>query len=287
MVNGRIKNKAGLGRLATRRNLVYGAIGIIFVAAFLTGFGEMKFAAFETHPDWEISINYNKFDGTEDIWVQIYTGSDEILNRTLHWAKVDSGSNLVVEDSIVMDELKYIDIGYVYGAYVTEDFAIGDTFNYYVVVIDGESVETTSETRFVTFVEGDSEEPALIAGCADGASIEMIEDTTGNVISWTFTDDSPSTYSIVDQDEIEVATGTWESGVAINYTLDGLAVGHYQFTMFIRDINMNGRPYTVYVEVIEEPTPQDEIEKFINENAIPVVIVLVIVVAVIAMQRRR
>ena len=287
MAKGRIKNKAGLGSHMTRRNLIYGAIGVIFIVVLFTGFGGMELSAFAEHSDWEISIQYNKYDGTEDIWVQVDTGSDVVLNRTLHWSRVDSDSNLVVEDSIVMDEQVYTPAGYAYGAYVTEDFAIGDTFNYYVVVIDAGDVMTTSETRFVTFVEGDSEEPVLIAGCADGVTIEMIEDTTGNVLSWTFTDDSPSVYNIIDQDGAGVAIGTWESGVAINYTIDGLGVGSYVFTIYIMDINMNGRSYDVNVNVIEERTTEEELEKFINENAIPVVIVLVVLVAVFAMQRRK
>lgn len=287
MAKGRVKNKAGLGRLATRRNLVYGGIAVIFVVALLTGFGGMELSAFAEHEDWEISIQYNKFDGTEDIWVQVDTGSDVVLNRTLHWSRIDSDSNLVVEDSIVMDEQVYTPAGFAYGAYVTEDFAIGDTFNYYVVIIDAGDVTTTSETRFVTFVEGDSEEPVLIAGCADETEVEIVEGTTGNFIFWTFTDDNPGTYCIIDQDGNELESGDWESGVAINYTIDGLAVGHYMFTILIKDVNMNGRSYDVNVDVIEERTAEEELEKFINENAVPVAIGLVIVVVLVAMQRRR
>jgi len=57
---------------------------------------------------------------------------------------------------------------------------------------------------------------------------------TGNSITWTATDDNPSTYTVI-RGTAQVASGSWSSGSPITVSVDGLSEGTYTYTCTVND----------------------------------------------------
>jgi len=73
----------------------------------------------------------------------------------------------------------------------------------------------------------------------------------GNVIAWHPFDLHPASYGILRNDSI-VRSGGWD-GSAITILVDGLAIGAYNFTLIVRDVQGNWVSGTVFVTVIAVP----------------------------------
>ncbi len=74
---------------------------------------------------------------------------------------------------------------------------------------------------------------------------------TGNAIVWHPFDLHPASYSI-QRDGSTVRSGAWD-GSAITIVVDGLAIGFYNFTVIVRDVQGNWVSGTVLVNVIASP----------------------------------
>ena len=57
---------------------------------------------------------------------------------------------------------------------------------------------------------------------------------TGNSITWTATDDNPTTYTVT-RGGTQVASGSWTSGSPITVSVDGLSIGSYTYTITVND----------------------------------------------------
>ncbi len=94
---------------------------------------------------------------------------------------------------------------------------------------------------------------AIPASQVEGPSITPQSDityefgSTGNQISWPVSDSNPDTYNIF-RNSIEIETGVWVSGNIV-IDLDGLAVGHYNYTLEVHDTDGYSSIDTVLVDV--------------------------------------
>jgi hypothetical protein len=84
------------------------------------------------------------------------------------------------------------------------------------------------------------------------ANIEYVEGTTGNILEWQCSDSYPSTYEIF-MDSISQISGTWTSLESINFNVDRLTVGEYNYTIVVMDASGNSASHTITVRVIEDP----------------------------------
>ncbi len=133
------------------------------------------------------------------------------------------------------------------------DFYFGDTYGVCLI----EATEAGFDVDVIVANGSTVYEFSIAAPAADiylptitsPNDVTMTEGTTGNNVSWTVTDANPGTYSI-DQDGTEVATGSWQSGVAIVYSLDSLTEGDYVLAISAEDENGNSVTDSVSVKVI-------------------------------------
>jgi hypothetical protein len=88
-------------------------------------------------------------------------------------------------------------------------------------------------------------------------NITMIEDSIGNILSWTASDNDPSpgSYEIYLNGSLFEAND-WFSGEAVEINIDHLLKGIYNFTIIINDVNANSASSTVFVTVLDLTSPE-------------------------------
>jgi len=108
-----------------------------------------------------------------------------------------------------------------------DGLAIG-FYNYTIVATDGYG-GTVQDTVIVQVLNG-------IPWITQPYDTTYTWDQTGVAVSWTITDLSATTpvYTIYADGHV-IATGTWDSGVAVTLNLDGIAPGTYNFTIVVID----------------------------------------------------
>ena len=84
------------------------------------------------------------------------------------------------------------------------------------------------------------------------SDVSYQEGETGNSITWTATDDNPTTYTVTQNGTI-VESGSWDSGNPITINVDGLSFGLYIYTITVYDGSGNDATDSVYVLVHEVP----------------------------------
>ncbi len=130
-------------------------------------------------------------------------------------------------------------------------------YNYTVIVLDigGNSV---SDTVFVSVTEKfvDSTPPTIDAP----PDIEYEEETTGNGITWTPSDEYPDSYDVI-RDGVVIESGSWTGG-QISVGIDGLSPGIYVYRLIVYDIAENSASNSVTVTVNEKFV--DEIDPTID-----------------------
>ncbi|MHA2030385.1 MAG: LamG-like jellyroll fold domain-containing protein, partial [Candidatus Kariarchaeaceae archaeon] len=85
--------------------------------------------------------------------------------------------------------------------------------------------------------------------------LQYNETYTGNSLIWNSTDSYPDTYTLY-RNGTEVATlVSWDSSSSINYNVDGLSKGVYNFTIVIFDQSSNSVLDEVWVTVVDSTPP--------------------------------
>jgi hypothetical protein len=79
--------------------------------------------------------------------------------------------------------------------------------------------------------------------------VTFVEGATSQNITWTATDDNPTTYEITLLNGTVIGSGSWTSGNAIMLDLDGFEAGTYECTITVYDIGSNYATDTVLVTV--------------------------------------
>ncbi|MBY9005545.1 MAG: hypothetical protein KGD63_02200, partial [Candidatus Lokiarchaeota archaeon] len=84
------------------------------------------------------------------------------------------------------------------------------------------------------------------------ANVNYEEGETGNSITWTATDDNPTSY-IITQNGQQVASGSWSSGSGITINVDNLSPGTYTYICTVSDVDGLTDSDSVSVTVTEIP----------------------------------
>ncbi|MHA2032877.1 MAG: hypothetical protein ACW99Q_26205, partial [Candidatus Kariarchaeaceae archaeon] len=121
------------------------------------------------------------------------------------------------------------------------------TYEYNITISDGSS-NFLWDVVEVTVVDGT--EPVIDSP----ADIEYELGSSGNYIQWNAADPHPDSYEIWNSTNL-LNSGSWISEIPINYTIDGLGIGIYNFTIIISDSWGNSDVDTVYVNVVDTTSP--------------------------------
>lgn len=81
-------------------------------------------------------------------------------------------------------------------------------------------------------------------------NVEFIQGTSGNILHISLSDINPYTYSLF-QNGTLIDTGTWTNGSNIDWNLDSLTAGYYNFTISVSDLSGNSVSKTVIVHVTQ------------------------------------
>jgi hypothetical protein len=125
----------------------------------------------------------------------------------------------------------------------------GGIYNY-TIVVNSTSGDSFTETIWITIT--DTLPPEL--NSLQGNNYEQGD--TNNEISWTFTDNSPATYDVLQNGSEIVTDQPWSSGIPIVLNVDGLSVGTHEFTIIISDTIGNIEVATILVEVTDTTPPE-------------------------------
>jgi hypothetical protein len=119
-------------------------------------------------------------------------------------------------------------------------------YNFTVIVFDT-SGNSAQDTTFVTII--DDTTPSI----DNPIDIEYSLGSTGNTIVWNVSDTNPDTFTIF-RNEVLIRAGSW-TGAPIIESIDGLAIGVYNFTLLVNDTSGNWISDEVNVSVIFPPEP--------------------------------
>jgi ABC-type transport system substrate-binding protein len=79
--------------------------------------------------------------------------------------------------------------------------------------------------------------------------IEYEVGTTGHEIAWIASDDDPLIYMVL-KDNTPLISASWD-GDDIHVSIDGLSLGHYNYTLILMDYSLNMVSDTVWVNVVQ------------------------------------
>ncbi|MFX0113033.1 MAG: lamin tail domain-containing protein [Candidatus Hodarchaeota archaeon] len=117
------------------------------------------------------------------------------------------------------------------------------------------------------------------------ADITYEEGSLGNIITWNPFDDNPATYTIY-KNGTSVDSDDWD-GLGITIAIDGLAIGVYNYTCVVVDINDRMAVDTVLVTVVKELPKSSEEEEDSPGLTAGIVFLAMVPVAIAVIRRRR
>ena len=109
-----------------------------------------------------------------------------------------------------------------------DGLAIG-TYNYTISVSDSAG-QTAESTIWVTVSKMPNSPPTI----DHPNDITYTFNSTGNSITWNVTDPNPDSYNIYNNDTL-ILSSSWSAGGPILIYIDGLDLGHYNFTIVAND----------------------------------------------------
>jgi hypothetical protein len=122
------------------------------------------------------------------------------------------------------------------------------SYNYTIVLVDIGGNTMTDEVIVTVF-------NADIPSINQPANQTISEGVTGLFVTWNPLDLNPASYAIY-LDEVLVKSGLWNSSLeTISISLDGLALGTYNYTALVTDQDSNTAWDTVWVTVIDGTLP--------------------------------
>ena len=157
-------------------------------------------------------------------------------------------SDLRLDSYVVYRNGSVIDSGAADGVNLTVDVDGLDIGVYnYTIVVNDTLGKTSIDTAIVTVL--DSTPPEL--DHPDDIDCEL--GSTGNAITWNPTDLEPDSYKLYQEGSL-VEEGPWP-GTVIEYSVDGLGVGTYVFTLVAYDTTGNNASDSVTVSVTDTTSP--------------------------------
>jgi hypothetical protein len=185
------------------------------------------------------------------------------------WTITDFGAGTY---TVYLDDEVFVSSDWISGNTIgvfDDSLAIGE-HNFTIFVMD-QSGNFAVDTVIVTVLEVDTFDPII----SSPVDITYSEGETSNIISWTATDLNAATY-VITRNGTEVDTGSWVSGTAITFDVDGLAEGVYTFTIEVIDQKGNTASDTVIVTVTGADTTGDPKDDDDGGNVVIIVIVVVV-----------
>ena len=117
------------------------------------------------------------------------------------------------------------------------------------IVIFDVSGNSASSTMALTILD-------TIKPTVENSPIDMTynETSTGNILSWKFSDEQPYNYTLYINGTAYVS-GFWLDNDIFTTNIDGLSKGLYNITIAVNDQSLNLATYTIYVTVIDSTKP--------------------------------
>ncbi|MCY3410656.1 MAG: hypothetical protein INQ03_03365 [Candidatus Heimdallarchaeota archaeon] len=89
---------------------------------------------------------------------------------------------------------------------------------------------------------------------SNSGNYTMIEGSTGNVITWTYTDFNPEDYELLRNGSL-IFTQSWTNNKQIVINIDGLEKSIYNYTLVIYDAAGNYHVHSIWIDVIDQTAP--------------------------------
>jgi len=213
----------------------------ILVQAFVQALGVWHKGLNMTIHVLDSTIDYCDVDNPSDIYYEEGTIGNEIV-----W----SPSALTPDKYIIFQDNVSIDSGDWDGSQISWiiDGLVVDTYNFTIMVND-----TLGDTAISTvWVNVLPPEAPIITGPSD---LEMEIGTTGWVVEWEGEDVTPHSYEIFRNDTSQISNSWSASPWTFNFSLDGLELGVYNFTLYLEDGLGNSASDTIWVTVVDTTDP--------------------------------
>ncbi|MHA2033424.1 MAG: PKD domain-containing protein, partial [Candidatus Kariarchaeaceae archaeon] len=123
-------------------------------------------------------------------------------------------------------------------------------YNFTLVVFDASN---NYNTHTVLVTVSDETNPGIDTPQSD--LTDYVEGSGGNSLSWAVSDIYPTTYEIYQNLTVIIGSGSWNNGVNITVSIDGLTKGIYNFTLYVYDESGNIGSHVVWVTVIDDVDP--------------------------------
>ncbi|MHA2276459.1 MAG: hypothetical protein ACXAC2_11855, partial [Candidatus Kariarchaeaceae archaeon] len=209
---------------------------------------------------YDVSMNYN----TSIVWVTVIdatvpsldaTPSDipdyveGVTSDTLSWDVTDLYENTYV---IYQNGSNVASNTWTNGSSITYniDGLSKGGYNFTLVVFDASN---NYNTHTVLVTVSDETNPGIDTPQSD--LTDYVEGSGGNSLSWAVSDIYPTTYEIYQNLTVIIGSGSWNNGVNITVSIDGLTKGVYNFTLYVYDESGNIGSHVVWVTVIDDVDP--------------------------------
>ena len=221
--------------------------------------------------------NYNGTDSNNDgIGDTNYTLSTSMNNDTLPlmhpaYLHVNQPNNKVISEGATSQQLTWLVNGYdaiTYSVTLNQTVSTSgtiDTSNWsksvqtsldglslgsYIVTLSVSDLNTSLTFKITTIVSVvDTTAPVVTVSTS---TLSYVAGTTGHSISVNATDLHPDSYSVY-KDGNQFALGAWNTSADITVSVDGLAVGTYDFTITAFDSSNNSANVSVIITVTSAP----------------------------------
>lgn len=261
MSRGRVKNKTLMSRFLSNKKLMVILLAVVFVGAIVLNYGGLELSSFSAeYPNWNVVAKHDQYDPTHHLFVGLDVDGESVDSITLTWTvyNYDEGVGeyfvVRVVENDPMTEIFWTARGSGYAIQIDDDFTLEDEIGYIINVVIGVDSIQGGEGRF-TFTYDDGP-PVLDDGPDNYQTVTVTEGAGDNVVSWTFIDGTLSgdygfRYSIHESvNYTAVESGTWASGVAIEYDINHLAKGVYHYIISVRDPHLQIVTASVTVVVL-------------------------------------
>ena len=216
---------------------------------------------------YNLTIVFNDTTGnkiSDTIWITVFadTTSPIILQQPMNLSYVfgTTGNELswtAIDDinpgnySIYSNGTEVVITNWINNTAVTisiDGLSAGE-YNYTIVFRDSFGNQVSNTVWITVFVP--STGPIITV---KPSNMTYLMGTTGNNISWTVIDNIVSNIYSLYLNGTNIATNYWTNNTALTISIDGLAVGVYNFTIVFNDANSNTMSDTTWITVFADTT---------------------------------
>jgi hypothetical protein len=115
-----------------------------------------------------------------------------------------------------------------------------------------------------------------------GPDFSFTQGTTGHSIQWAITGTPGDGTYVIYRNGTSIASGSWSEGTNVTYSVDGLAVGNWSYTLVATNINGSSSG-----ETIETVLPSSGLDVLTTEIIVVIVCVVAGVIVVVVIRRKK